>query len=99
MARSLFHDLVSKVAAKYGIAGELEAAHVRFAYNNLVEEMCGKQLVGKTSAKYLKKRELWVKVYGSAAAQSLQLKKHLILEKLQEKFGSDRIASLRIVQD
>ena len=98
MAFSSIQSVFSRVAAKYGLQGEFEAAHVCHAYEEMVKKCCGDKLAGKTTAKYLKNSVLWVSVSGSSAAQKLQISLHTILRSLQELFGKDRVKSIRIVQ-
>lgn len=91
-------SVFSRVASRYSLKGEFEAAYVRHAFEKLVYDRCGEKLACMVSAKYLKQNTLWVAAQSASAAQKLQLKAHILLKELQEQFGSKRITSIRIVQ-
>lgn len=99
MTFSSIQSVFSRVASKYGLQGEFEAAHVCNAYEKIVKKCCGDKLASKTMAKYLKNNVLWVSASGSSAAQKLQISLHTILRGLQELFGKERVKSIRIVQE
>lgn len=93
-----FQSVFSRVARKYHLQGEFEAAFMCHVFADIVRKHCGEKLAGMVSAKYLKGDTLWVSSKNASAAQRLQLQAHVVLLELQKRFGAKRILALRIVQ-
>ena len=91
-----FQSLLAGAAGKYNFSKTLEAIEVCQEFRSLAPKMIRPDALENVFPKNFQDRTLTVGVYNSAWAQQLQLKKHLIQQELNRKFGKDAIRNLRI---
>jgi predicted nucleic acid-binding Zn ribbon protein len=91
-------SVFSEVAAKYGLRSQFEAAEVCYVFNTLVVRECSEKLSHSVKAQYLKDKVLWVAAKSSASCNRLSMSTPKLLTLLQERFGTDSVRSIRIVQ-
>ncbi len=98
MALTNLKDLIPKIAAKYKLGGELEAAMVCHFCDSLLKELFHERVIRKARAKYVKKGILWIAVVNSTWMQEIRMKREEILRKLEERFGK-KVEDIRFMQE
>lgn len=96
MAFIRLQNLIPQAAGKYGIATEVQAARVCHILRTLALEMMGPDASERIAGVTFKNDTLLVSCSSSSAAQSLQLQKHLIIERIQKDAPDVKIKDLRI---
>lgn len=91
-----FQNLLAGAAGKYNFRQTLKAIEVCREFRSLASKMIRPDASKNIFPKNFQDQTLTIGVYNSAWAQQLQLKKHLIQQELNKKFGKDSIQNLRI---
>lgn len=89
--------LLPKAAAKHHIASTLKAIEICREYRSLAKRHLPAAADTKTSPSY-KNNELTIGVPDPAWAQQLNMKRHLILDELNKKFGPRTVKQIKIKQ-
>lgn len=88
-------DLIPKAAGKYNFAKTLNAINICREYRSLADTYLPKLDGEKIQVSY-KDGVLTLKVENSALVQEINMKKHLIQDDLNNKFGPNKIKEIKI---
>jgi len=94
----MFHnlqDLLPKAAIKYNMAKTLKAVQICHECNNAIEEISSETLEN-AKAKTYKDNILTITATNPAWAQKIQVNKHIIIKKIQKKFGKNTPKEIKI---
>ena len=92
-------NLLPVVAARYHFKKALDAIEICREYRSLAPRLLPGESLKNTTARSYKDRTLTLAVQSSAWAQELQMRKHLIQEAINQKFGEDTVRKIRIVME
>ena len=91
-----FQNQLKKVTAKYNLARTFKAIEICQEYRNLAPEIIREDALKNSFPKSYKDNTLTIGVMNSVWAQEVVMKKHLIQEAINKKFGEKTILKLRI---
>ena len=88
-------NLMPKAIQKYGIQVECKASHICHLYLKIAPEVFGEKALEFTAANSFKDSKLTIGVVNSVWMQELQLKKHLLLHKINSELGREVVKEIR----
>ncbi len=89
-------NILPQVTGKYNFTITLKAIQICQEYRKVAEELLPKDVLKNTFPKSYEDNTLTIGVYNSAWAQQVQMYKHTIQQKINEKFGPVAIKNIKI---
>ena len=90
-------NLLGESIRNAGISEQVGAAVICDEFNRIILETLGEQVKDKIRALYVKNKTMTIAVMSSSLGQEIKLHEHEILEKLNQKTGTNRVDRLRFL--
>jgi hypothetical protein len=90
-------DILPSVAAKFRMRGALDAIEICHEYRSIAPRLLPKDALKHTAAKSYKNCVLTITARSPIWAQEVHMRRHLLKDQINHKFGQDTVKKVRIV--
>jgi predicted nucleic acid-binding Zn ribbon protein len=90
-------DILPSVAKKYSMKRTLDAIDVCREYRSIAPKLLPKDALRNTHAKSYKDNTLTISVGSPVWAQEIHMRRHLLKDELNRRYGEDTVRNIRIM--
>lgn len=93
----MFHslqNLLPTAAVEYGFSRQMKAIQICQEYRNLASTLLPKEALDHSFPSSYKEQILKIAVHNSLWAEQIMMKKHLIIEAINKKFGPNTVKNI-----